>query len=41
MLCVCPQSSEWAAVDGMGYILCLVGGEEKSVRVCVCRTVMW
>lgn len=48
VLCVCPQSSEWAAVDGMGYILCLVGGRGKKsllfcVRacVCVCVTVMW
>jgi len=26
-----PQSSEWVAVDGEGYILDLVGG-----RMCVC-----
>lgn len=27
--CVYPQSSEWVAVDGMGYILCLVGGRNR------------
>lgn len=29
------ESSEWVAVVGMGYILCLVGGR-KSMFVCVC-----
>jgi len=42
VLCVYPKSSEWVAVDGMGYILCLVGGRNSAcVCVYVCATVMW
>lgn len=36
MLCVYPKSSEWAAVDGTGYIFCLVGGGNSAcVYACV------
>lgn len=45
-LFICPQSSEWVHVDGMGYILCLVGGRNRmSVCLCVCgrvhAVIMW
>lgn len=46
VLFICPQSSEWVNVDGMGYILCLVGGRNRmslclSVRVRVHMVIMW
>lgn len=42
-LYICPQSSERVSVDGMGYILCLVGGRNRvSVCVCACmRACVW
>lgn len=50
VLCICPQSSEWVNVDGMGYILCLVGGRNRMsvclsvrvrVRVRLHAVIMW